>query len=585
MANAGGTAARLDVAELLENDARKLRQILRLKSYSEKLRDGRILGRGGFVPRPTIDKLAPALVRCIEGKNRNVRVNALNLLVDLGPASAQPVLLRLIDGDDSELRSWAASGLKKLQRCGPDLLEPLLAALGNRDNWVRIRACEALFRLDDVHEIPVARLLASLRALRDPATDVVASETMAWLLARNAASDVPQLVDGLASDVFGIRLASLKALYLLEPIDESVLPRVEALVDDDPAIGVWATIASARFAPREDLPRRIPSLTDVIARRDWPQGNQHDFRLAAFGLLAGLGERAAASVPAILAAKTLFGRTAWETPIEAFGASAIPQIHTAIESGVVEDYDGIVWLGKLRDAGALALVDRMVAKGRYPHTAAECYGLFGNEGVARVSALLRDPARAGLAGYAVAGLRHAGDEALPLLADTLKAGSPAAKRSAAFVAAGSEDDLTFRSWGGPRVSKTSFAALRPQLADLLDDATPDVRVASACALIRLGDGDRAREVLDHELAADSGHRRYRDDARAGDPPAGASAGDADRSRRVFRDGRGSDPRARGDEISGGEVAGRRDASGRPGSLVGAKLGGQGRGEVGAPRHR
>lgn len=109
-------------------DGSKLKSMLRHDPYVSRLREAGLVQGSGFVDREIVNGLAPALIDLLEDKNINVRNNALDLLGQLGPSIAQPVLLRLIESDSQELRDKAATELKKLERCGPDLTQPLLAA-------------------------------------------------------------------------------------------------------------------------------------------------------------------------------------------------------------------------------------------------------------------------------------------------------------------------------------------------------------------------------------------------------------------------------------------------------------------------
>lgn len=479
----------------LRHGGSKLKPILRQQQYLPKLREAGIVRSGGFVDRETVGALAPALVDLLDDKNGTVRENALDFLIQLGPSAAQPVLLRLIESDDFELRDNAATGLEKLEHCGSELVQPLLAAFQKQDYSVRLRACEALYRLENVDELPISMLFAALATLRDP-SDTGVAETMAWLLARSGKDEVFELAERLSHDSFAVRLGAVKALYYLKRVG-SELPRVKALVNDEMLpTRTWATIAIADAHTNEnELRDSIPALTNVISI-PWADYQSAEAKWATVRLLAKAGEAAASAVPAILA-NWSFGGTAWDLPIEAFGTSAIPHVHAAIESGSIKDHRGLVWLAKLGAPGALELADRIVAKRAYAHYAAVCYGLLGAEGVERARQLLKDPANALFHGYVVQGLRYADKKAIPLIADVLRSGSREGKQSAANVV------------GAARIGE-----LESELTEAAEDEFEEVRIASACALYRMGRREASVEILrrewnryaDHVLVAIGGTR-------------------------------------------------------------------------------
>lgn len=477
----------LPAAELVANRAKKLRNILRHVQYGEKLSAAGMVQGLGCVQRHNADALATALPDCINDGNETTRRNAVELLGELGPSSAQSVLLRLIDSDEhEELRSWAAIGLKKLARCGSELLDPFLAALHNEERSVRIEACRALYRLENANEIRIASLLDALASLPDPSRNLGTSETMAWLLARNGKGNIPELVRGLESESSAVRLACLKALYYMDCVDADVAGRARKLLDDKDvlAIPAWTTVALARACSSDEtFARWIPSLVDVL-RIPWADYLSSELKRAALNLLAKAAASAVSAVPVILGVRDQFGGTAWELPIEAFGRDAIPHIYAALTAGTIRDYEAVVWLAKLGDADALGLVDVIVAKESYAHYAAQCYGLMGHAGLDRARRLLEDPSRANIHRFIVAGLGH-GKSGISLMSEVLRSGSRAAQVAVAELA-----------------GRAKLAELEPQLTSALENEYSGVRNTSACALVRLGHTERPTRILLDEWGRD-----------------------------------------------------------------------------------
>lgn len=319
-------------------------------------------------------------------------------------------------------------------------------------------------------------LVNALTVLKEP-RDTAVAETLAWLLARNGKNQAPELIQRLSHAFFAVRLGALKALFYLKAIG-SALEHAKALLNDEMLpIRMWATVAIASAHTSEtELQASVPSLTKVIST-PWEDYQSSELKWVAVRLLASAGGVAATSVPAILA-NWNFGGTAWELPIEAFGASAIPHIYDAIKAGSVKEHDGLVWLAKLSAPGAIEFADRIVEKGSKAHYAATCYGLLGSEGLERARQLLKDPARVDLQSYVVQGLRHAGKEAATPIAEVLHSGSREGKQSAASVA-----------------GELRLGELEKELSAATKDQFEDVRIASACALFQLGRREASGQVL------------------------------------------------------------------------------------------
>jgi HEAT repeat protein len=483
---AGRKVVKLSVSDLSTHGKRYIKQILSVKAASSKMQSLGLATRDGFVARDIVDAITPALIARLDDRNRATKLSALELLGNLGSSLAQQPLLERLMNEDLEVASWASLGLARLEHVGADLQQPLLTAFEATHHSVRLHACEAIFRLRNAYELPLTELLAALSKLRDVRWDVDVSEMAGWLLERNRRIQIAELNHLLPSPSFGIRLASLKALWYRHGVDAASSENVRALLQDEVLqIRVWASIALAANEPQgERLHAWIPQLTDVIAL-PWEDYRMAEAKRAAVRLLAKAGEAAAASTTMVLK-NWKFGGTAWELPIEAFGKSAIRAVEDALDSGVISSYDAVVWLAKLGAPRALELADTMISEQDYPHYAARCLGLLGSEGLRRARQLLKDPGQRLLHKETVVGLSEAGREGLALMSEVFESGTPDAKVAIARAA-----------------GERQLEPIVPQLTGALRDSTDAVRIASACALVRLGHREAAVKTLIEEYPRQS----------------------------------------------------------------------------------
>lgn len=456
-----------DLTDLIKRDGQKLRTILRNRKFGELEKRG-IVTETGFAHCEVVEGLTPVLLSAAEDADVKVRSNAIYLLSELGPVDAGPLFLRLAQSDDKDSRVAAAAGLRKLERCGPELVKPFLELFRNPDHAVRGYAAEALFRLESVDDVESSDLVAALAVLPDGDTDV--AETVGWLLARNGRVRVAELVQCLSRSEFAVRLAALKALYLLDMDAARVGDGARALAGDKvPAIRAWAVLLAAR-ADAAGLEAWVPKLTEIVTG-----GHSNEISLLALTLLARAGEHAADSLPAILGKRRTLGGFPDELPIHEFGAAAVPHIRAALAANQISLHDALTWLGKLGDTEALSLAGADIRR------AADNLGWFGEAGLQRARVVLEDQAQDALHPAVIQGLRHAGDGAVSLLRAQLTKGNGLAKTVAARVAAQNE-----------------LRVLAPELKALLTDAHRQAPIASACALVRFGEDGEAKQVLARE---------------------------------------------------------------------------------------
>jgi HEAT repeat protein len=430
-----------------------------------------VLGNMGFVHRRTVAELTPALLEAVDDEETSVRANAAYLLAELGPVEAAPVWLRWLTSDSEDLRVQAGLGLKQLERVEQGLAPSLLVALQSGYRSARLHAAEALFRLESVDSLQPPEVLEALRC-PEVNNDFDVAETVGWLMARNAREQLPKLARGLAEEPAAVRLVVLKGLYLSK-FNTPGLARLVASMGTDTTRPVrsWAIVASAALE-RSHLSPWVESLTDAFE-----QAHSLDVRRAALRLLADAGEIAAASVPRVLNQRAALGGSADEIPIEAFGPQAVPHIYSAMNAGKIQRHEGLVWLGKLKVERAVLLIDEAIAQG-FVNQALEALGLFGDAGLSRAGVFLGDSTKVDLHPAAIRGLRYVPQQAVPLLSRQLTTGTPASKRAAAVFSA-----------------KHGLGALLPELTRGLRDASERVQIASACALVRLGQPVLAGDIL------------------------------------------------------------------------------------------
>jgi HEAT repeat protein len=453
-----------------------LKKALRQKHFWEKLIELGVAHRTGFVDAALVDRIAPELVELLAIKNRTARINALDLLIELGPTSTASALLNLLSDSDPELSERAAKGLRQLQRCDEHLLATLLTTLSNRSGEVAVFACEALYRLQNVEEIAVPDLLAALSST----SNLRVGETMAWLLARNGEKNVPDLVAALSSSSPSVRLGAVKALYLLHVAKQAPAALMDALLHEEHLpIRAWTTVAvtDSTGAPSD---ASLQSLAELLQIEPSAYHSPELLR-ESIRLLARAGERASGHVSQVLARRRQLGGTAWQLPIEAFGYAAIPQIRAAVTAGHVARHESFVWFGKLGFVEALTELDDLVKSGEGAGPAASCYGLFGPEGLKRAESVLDDPSRVSVHAQAVEGLTSAGEAALPIVAKALASGAQQTKLAAAHTMADVGVDTAV-----------------PYLVRALQDSVDRVRIASACALMKIRHSDQALQLLKAE---------------------------------------------------------------------------------------
>ena len=86
------------------------------------------------------------LIEALSDTNRDLREEAVNALVKLGPAAIDP-LVAALKSNDGIVRQEAAGALGRIR--DPRVVDPLIAALKDEDSIVSYRAADALGDIKD----------------------------------------------------------------------------------------------------------------------------------------------------------------------------------------------------------------------------------------------------------------------------------------------------------------------------------------------------------------------------------------------------------------------------------------------------
>jgi HEAT repeat protein len=223
----------------------------------------------------------PALIGLIRNDDADVRSRASVTLIAIGTA-AKPATAALIDGlrwPDPEVRQFVASALAAI---GPEAVEPLIAALEDRDPRVRGGAVQALGLLGESARAAAPALVEVLfedRPLCEP-TLSASPDPGQWTLAGEPAANGPhsalQAIGETATPLLLARLdrtdrtSKVKAIQALGRIGsgaKSVVPRLIGLLDD-PELRLEAASALGGFgsAARAAIPRLMDALRDPDPR-------------------------------------------------------------------------------------------------------------------------------------------------------------------------------------------------------------------------------------------------------------------------------------------------------------------------------
>jgi HEAT repeat protein len=188
-------------------------------------------------------KDVPALREFLKERDPDVRSIAAEALVLLGDKEAVPVLRELLKDQDSRVRTPAAEALVRLYEAAKDV--PALREF--LKDGVRLRAAEALVRLNDKEAVPVLREL-----LKDPDSSVRRPAAEALVRLYEGAKDVPVLRGLLKDRDPDVRGGAAEALVRLI-VKEAVPVLRELLKDPDSRVRTRAAEALVRLDAAEPV--------------------------------------------------------------------------------------------------------------------------------------------------------------------------------------------------------------------------------------------------------------------------------------------------------------------------------------------
>lgn len=263
-------------------------------------------GLGRFTQKP--EDTIPPLLRAIKDDSPLVRWRAIDALRNYKPNSLEPPerrvqLMReaLRDADravrraaaiglatfsaeeekvvealesalqdkDEQVRGWAALGLGG-RKSARRLFSSMEAMLKDADGWPRLRAAEALYRLDA--KDGQAAVLKALKSAEAPAR-ASAAEALGNFRAEPAPV-VAGLAGALGDGDVTVRFRAVRSLRNLGPIARDAVPALSRAVLEDRDATVRASAAEALGAIGPDATSSVPTLLTVATKGGTPAERQ-----------------------------------------------------------------------------------------------------------------------------------------------------------------------------------------------------------------------------------------------------------------------------------------------------------------------
>ena len=365
--------------------------------------------------------------------------------------------LKALKHADPKVRYRAAHTLAELGPLAKFALPELRELLEDQNPMVRLKAAEALWKID---KTPSATLMpVLLQALKDKDHGVRAdAPRVIALLGAKAKLAIPALVNALKDKEFDVKLAAITALGDLGPVaKESAGPLLDMTKDD--AFLLLNPFVGAALSNLGD--GALPTLTKAIASKS------DRARLAVYAL-GSMGPRAAVAAPELAQALQQD-----DPAVRALAARALGKIGPDAKSSLPQ-------LEKI-------LIDPVAA--------------------VRIEAALATWLITGQAKHVAVLVKDLGDESVRVreiacqALATMKGGAKDAVEPVAKLL--NDKELRIRAIMtlgeiGPAAGKTS-----PELKKLLQDKDGDTQLASAFALWQItGDGKESMKVLNGLLATE-----------------------------------------------------------------------------------
>jgi len=433
------------------------------------------LNRLGQGAKPAI----PALIKALDDEDKQVWSSAVAAIATLGPEAkdAIPVLMKALDTRQSQgrrvrdNRQMIMRTAYALTRIGPDSIPPLVQALSQDDQGLRIGAARALGPMGTQAREAIPLLVNNLADGREPVRD----ETVAALGLIGPEAG-PALVTALTDGDVRRRTGAAQALAQMNPPFRDAGPAVEKALNQE-------TDGPARAALLTTLPRIGMEVDHVLALLlPAAVGDDEAVRHAAMNAI--LAERAlrpgaVAKLAPLLKDPNPTMREKAARALGRFGADATPALPALMEAARVA-------------GGAPAFADALAQVGP------------------PVLPILLKALQAGSpeeTAWILRALRGFGPPAVPVLTEALKHEKPAV-RAAAASALGA-------------MGRDGADAVSP-LFTLAGDASPEVEAAALRALVaQHADTGRLRPLL--EKAMNSPNMEVRKAGAAGTAALGGAA--------------------------------------------------------------
>jgi HEAT repeat protein len=213
-------------------------------------------------------RAVPHLIPLVADPDEPVRVDAVRLLGDLGPA-AEAAVTPLVDAatmpGPRAVRETAALALGRIGRQTAVSVPALAALLGDGDSWLPCHAARALRALGPAAEPALPALVATMTGTEE----LVAEEAVHAIAAvgPGAAAAVPALLDALETGEGLLTPSLLRALGKIGTATEEVLGAVTARLHHSSLdVRRAAALALGRLGP--PATRAVQDLLDAQASRD-----------------------------------------------------------------------------------------------------------------------------------------------------------------------------------------------------------------------------------------------------------------------------------------------------------------------------
>jgi HEAT repeat protein len=211
------------------------------------------------------------LKESLQDTDRAVR-RAATIALATFPAEEEKVVAALegaLTDKDEQVRGWAALGLggRKSARRLFSSVEPLLK---DADAWPRLRAAEALYRLDAKEG--QAAVLKMLKA-GDPAARASAAEALGGFRAEPAPV-IAGLSGALGDGDVTVRFRAVRSLKGFGSQAKSAVPALTRAAVEDRDATVRAAAADALGAIGPDATSAVPTILSIVARPSTPAERQ-----------------------------------------------------------------------------------------------------------------------------------------------------------------------------------------------------------------------------------------------------------------------------------------------------------------------